>query len=89
MLISIVGFILATLGFIFAEKSRRNTDLLIDRFMTRSGQALSLFALPYIGRPADARQAITESPALQRLCLLELYFWSIALVLLSIWQLFQ
>ncbi len=87
-MIAITGLILGILSFIFAEQSRKDLNLLVNRFITEQGQPLSLFALPYLGRPTEAREAILHTSGLQRLRLAELYTWSIVLFVLSIWQVF-
>ena len=87
MLISIVSLILSAIGFQIAEQCRRNPEQLAKRFITKQGQPLSIFALPYLGRPDEGRQAIVQYENLRKIRLYELYFWSTLLLIFGLWQL--
>jgi hypothetical protein len=81
-------FVLAgVLALLLAEQCRRDPEQLKKKFITESGGPFSVFALPYITRPAEGRRAVVEQLTLRRLRLLEMYLHGVLLILGGIWLL--
>ena len=55
-----------------------------DMFMTEQGWTRSIFAIPYLGRVADAHAAIENDPNLRQKVIYELYAWSAGSFLLGV-----
>lgn len=70
--------------FITTERCRRNPEMCRDGFMTSQGFTRSIFALKYLGRSQDARDAIVTDPNLRHRYILESYIWSGVAFLLAL-----
>ncbi len=89
MFTAYVTFFAGLVALLIAEQCRRNRQALVDKFMTESGGPFSLFALPYLGRPQAARQAIQHNSTLRKLRLFELYLQGAALTVAGLWLIWQ
>jgi hypothetical protein len=89
MFTAYITFFAGLAALFLAEQCRRSRKALVDKFMTESGGPFSLFALPYLGRPQAARQAIEQSPLLRKLRLIELYLQALALTIAGLWLIWQ
>ncbi len=83
---AILWLVAAIIMFVVAERSRRNIEVLVNKFVTKEGYILSFFAIPYIGKTEEARRAIRENAKLRRLVLMEMYGLSVLLFILSLWR---
>lgn len=83
----LISVILALTFVVFAEQTRRNPHKGQDLFMTEKGWTRSIFALPYLGRPKEARQALIDDEDLRKKFIIELYVWAIVMFLLGLTQL--
>ena len=82
-------FIFFSLFFaVYAERTRRNPYKGQNLFMTKQGWTRSIFALPYLGRPEEARKALVEDKNLRRKFIIELYVWAAVALLAALAQLF-
>jgi hypothetical protein len=84
----LISVVLSIVAIVMAERCRRDPEKCKDGFMKESGWTRSIFALPYLGRAAEARRAIVEDAGLRRRYRIELYVWALVLFLLGLTRLF-
>lgn len=66
MLVSLFLFAVTIAIFWGTERCRRNPENCKDSFMTQQGWTRSPFAIKYLGKPEDARDAIVRDSNLRR-----------------------
>ena len=89
MLEFLITIVLVTIGIVIAEQCRRNPENCQNLFMTKQGWTRSVFALKYLGRPDEAREAIIQDGGLRRKLLIEWYIQIIVLFVLGLLQLWE
>lgn len=83
----VISLVLALAFVIAAERTRRDPYKGQDLFMTKKGWTRSIFALPYLGKPEEARQAVVNDESLRKKFIIELYVWAILILLVGFLQL--
>ncbi len=85
---ALLTMVLGILTLILAEICRRNPSTLKRRFISDGGGPLSLFALPFIGRPTEGRQQVSENKALRRAFFIEMYTEGVLQIVGGFWLMF-